>query len=173
MRYTFVLFGHLWKLNVKLLRNFWSKTHTLQFMTTHISVFPNKRHDIFGDSNIRLTLWDQSRGCGNNVHYSKLTSMRQFTPDFRHSHRELMYEVYNSWEIVAQIQTCLAWLFWIEQFHDMSCSFSKLFCCLIWSNTNTIQKIYQHLFIIFALKIKSNMNFSNIGNIWQHTIVMN
>lgn len=118
MRYTFVLFEHLLKLNVKLLCNFWSKTYTLQFMTAHISVFPNKRHDIFGDSNIRLTLWDQSRGCGNNVHYSELTSMRQFTPDFRHSHRELMYEVY-SWEIVAQIQTCLAWLFWIEQFHDI------------------------------------------------------
>lgn len=28
--------------------------------------FPNRRH-IFGDSNVRLTLWDRSRGCGNNI----------------------------------------------------------------------------------------------------------
>lgn len=70
MRYIFVLLGHSFKLNVKLLRNFRSKTFRNSRLHI-IFVFCNKRHDTFGDRNIRLTLWDQSRGCGNNVHYSE------------------------------------------------------------------------------------------------------
>lgn len=68
------------------------------------------------------------------THYSELTSTRQFTPDFRHSPRELMHEVYNCsrWEIAAHTQTRVLRLMFAlahETIHDLTLAADFLAIC--------------------------------------------